>query len=89
MAVYVDDANIKWNGMLISHLIADDINELHEVALTIGLKENWFQKKKYPHYDISFEKKKLAIKMGVIEISKKDVIRILKGQKPKIQLNLL
>lgn len=89
MAVYVDDSKMEWNGMVLCHLIADDIYELHDLAMSIGLKVCWFQNKKHPHYDISLEKKQLAIKKGAIEISRKDAIRILKGQQPKVQLNLL
>ncbi|MFZ1343591.1 DUF4031 domain-containing protein [Thiothrix eikelboomii] len=88
MAVYVDDSKIKWNGMIMCHLIADDIVELHSLAISIGLEVNWFQNKKYPHYDISLEKKKMAIKKGAIEIAKKDAIKMLNGQQFNIQLNL-
>lgn len=89
MAVYVDSANILWHGMIVSHLIADDLDELHTLAIAIGLKKEWFQDKVYPHYDVNLEKKKLAIKMGALEVTSKDIIRISKGKSAKIQLHLL
>ena len=88
MAIYVDDANICWNGMVLSHLVADDLDELHFLAMTIGLKKEWFQCKRYPHYDVCLEKKKLAIKLGAVEIESKDIIRILNNKPAKIQLTL-
>ena len=47
------------------HLTSKDIKELHNFALKIGLKREWFHNHKFvPHYDVSQAKQKLAIKNG-------------------------
>jgi Protein of unknown function (DUF4031) len=38
MAVYVDAAIWKWKGLKWCHLLAEDIDELHRFALSIGVK---------------------------------------------------
>jgi len=47
--------NKKWPYSESTHLIADDVEELHLFASRIGLKRNWFQQgdgiSKLPHYD--------------------------------------
>lgn len=54
MAIYVDDEQIPWRGKLWCHLVADSLAELHEFAISIGLKRAWFQAKSvYPHYDVT------------------------------------
>jgi hypothetical protein len=62
--IYIDDARIPYRGMLMSHLIADDLEELHSFAQKLGLKREWFQDKRVPHYDVSDGKRKLAIRLG-------------------------
>jgi hypothetical protein len=51
-------------------MVADDINELHEMANKIGLKRSWFQDgSSHPHYDICLSKKQLAISFGAKAIT--------------------
>ena len=76
MAVYVDNYKGHFCGMVMSHMTADTLEELHDMAKKIGLKRSWFQNhKKYPHYDVSQSKRKEAIEMGAIEESAHDMIR--------------
>ena len=51
------------------HMIADTLDELHEMAGRIGLKRAWFQNHgSTPHYDIGTERiRALAIKFGAID----------------------
>src|SRR4028119_2254637 len=45
-----------------------NLQELHEVALAIGLKRSYFQNRPgFPHYDLTPSKRKLAIEQGAIE----------------------
>jgi hypothetical protein len=70
MAVYVDNMQIPWRGMVMSHMMADELEELHEMADRIGLKRAWFQaypEHSIPHYDVHETKRQLAIKLGAIE----------------------
>ena len=69
MAVYVDDAEIKYGRMIMSHMLADTPGELHSMADEIGIQRKWYQgpdKASTPHYDISLSKRALAIKAGAV-----------------------
>ena len=57
----------KWPYSFASHLFADDIEELHCFAKSIGLKRSWFQARSImPHYDITQNKRRQAIKAGAV-----------------------
>ena len=46
------------------------------MANSIGIKRKWFQNDLlHPHYDISKSKKQLAISLGAVEVSDKELIR--------------
>lgn len=68
MAVYVDRL-FKVEQQCWCHMICDgDLFELHEMAERIGLKREWFQVARVPHYDLVPSKRALALKGGAIEI---------------------
>lgn len=72
MAVYVDDMNVQYGRMKMSHLLADSDSELHAMAAKIGVNRKWWQspeKTSGSHYDIALSKKALAIEYGAIEIT--------------------
>ena len=74
MPVYVDNAQLPFRDMLMSHMTADTLDELHEMADRIGMQRRWFQKPpkaSYPHYDIPDERRFLAIKYGTIPIGRR------------------
>ncbi len=75
MAVYIDNAQHKFGRMKMSHMMADTLEELHDMAQIIGLKREWFQDKRYPHYDVSKAKRREAIEHGAIPCSSKDLVR--------------
>jgi hypothetical protein len=72
MSVYVDPI-AKWGGSdtfhwkSSCHMYADTLAELHKMAISIGLKREWFQDKKMPHYDLVPAKRVLAVRKGAIE----------------------
>lgn len=74
MTVYVDDmykhAHGKLKQMKMSHMIADQDEELHFMATKIGMKKSWHQG---DHYDISLSKRKMAIELGAISVSQKQI----------------
>ncbi len=80
MSIYVDepqtyDTKLKYKTW--SHMTTDgSIEELHVIALKIGLKRTWFQDKSIPHYDIVPSKRKLAIELGAIPVTTIELIRI-------------
>lgn len=72
MSVYVDRVKIPYRGMVMCHMVADTIEELHSMADLIGVNRKWFQspdKARHPHYDICQAKKALALKFGAVETS--------------------
>lgn len=65
MTVYVDDMYKiplgRFGRMKMSHMIATTDEELHEMAQRLGLRREWHQG---DHYDVSMEKRELAIRYG-------------------------
>lgn len=77
MAVYVDDARIRWRGREWSHLVADSPDELHAAARRLGLRREWAQEKgRTLHYDLPEALRIRAIELGIAEsISWRDLAR--------------
>ena len=59
MRVFVDSAKLPYGRMLMSHMLADTLEELHDMADPIGIARKWFQPTSTPHYDICQEKRRL------------------------------
>lgn len=66
--IYVDDYKGKFRNMIMCHMLADSLEELHEFAQKLGMKREWFQDGSAPHYDLSKERRALALKLGAIEV---------------------
>ena len=79
--VYVDDSKIPFGRMLMSHMVADNVDELHAMADKIGLKRKWFQNKRIPHYDVCQSKKRLAIGHGAVQVTAVELVNITRGEK--------
>lgn len=84
MTVYVDDL-LNWGGSKSfpwkwsCHMYADDIEELHQFAVRIGMKRVWFQDHpRLPHYDLTEKRRKKAIRLGAIEETTREMVRRLK-----------
>lgn len=72
MTVYVDDFDIPYGRMKLSHMLADTDEELHEMARRIGVARRWWQspeKTSGSHYDIALSKKALALQAGAVAIT--------------------
>jgi hypothetical protein len=67
--VYVDDMNLPWRGMIMSHMIADTLEELHDMAERLGVRKHFQDKPGQPHYDICLSNKQRAIKLGAVQIT--------------------
>lgn len=72
--VYVDDAFIPYGRMKMSHMIADSEIELHAMAVKIGVDRKHFQCANYPHYDICKSKRAIAVKLGAVEITTRQLV---------------
>jgi hypothetical protein len=53
-----------------------DVSELHAFAIRIGIKRNWFQDGRFPHYDLTENMRRRALKAGAIDISNVDLVRL-------------
>lgn len=72
MTVYVDDMRARFGRLVMCHMMADTLDELHEMADRIGVSRKWFQgppKHHYPHYDIALSKRSLAIQAGAQQVT--------------------
>ena len=67
----------KWKDG--GHLFGTDLNELHAFAEQLGLKRDWYQGKQFPHYDLTKNKRRMAIENGATQLAPgvipEDVIR--------------
>ena len=75
--IYIDKAG---------HLVTDsNLEELHEFAEKIGLKQEWFQNtqnKNHPHYDLTTQNMiEKAIENGANLVSSKEIVCILQDRK--------
>ena len=75
--VYVGTREYKLGRMIMSHMAADTLNELHQMAHSIGIDLKWFQDKpNKPHQDICKTKKVLAIQNGAKLVDDKEIIKM-------------
>lgn len=84
MTVYVDDAIHLWRGKLWCHLFSDNLDELHQFAAHLGLQRSWFQeppRASWCHYDITANKRRIAIGLGATEASFWKTLEVAHGKK--------
>jgi len=80
MAVYVDESQWPFGRMIMCHMVADTLDELHEMAESIGIRRKWFQDKpRFPHYDISKSKREIAVSNGAMEITARELVMHTEG----------
>lgn len=85
MSVYVDDMFAPYRRMLMCHMVADTVDELHEMADKIGIARKWFQG---DHYDICKAKRELAIRFGAKAVSRMELGRIVVAQRRAVREKL-
>ena len=79
LGVYVDNLrDYGWRHGPSCHLIADEIEELIEFAVAMGMREEWFQAKSTPHFDLTVQGRELAVQNGAIELSQRELVRKLR-----------
>lgn len=77
--VYVDPLiscipNAKWKWGKSCHMFADSIDELHAFAESMGLKRQWFQDGRFPHYDLTEPKRIQAVGFGAKELDRREAV---------------
>jgi hypothetical protein len=76
--VYVDACVWPFGRMMMCHMMADNVSDLHAMADKIGIARRWFQNARYPHYDICKSKRALAVQFGAVEIDRHQFVAIAK-----------
>lgn len=64
MAVYLDNSRNRYGRMVMCHMTADTLPELHAMANRIGMQRSWFQAWPRPHYDVCLERRRKAVEAG-------------------------
>ncbi len=88
MPVYIDHAYLPFGRMKMCHMIADTLEELHQMALAIGMKIDWFQPTSFPHYDVCKKRRSKALELGAIEVTRKELalhMRRLRKRKESVE----
>ncbi len=78
MTVYVDKACNAFGRWSMCHMLADDIGELHAMALAIGMKREWFQPLSFPHYDVALGRRAAAVRLGAVELERQGVAALMR-----------
>lgn len=78
MAVYVDELKsyplAQWRHGKACHMIADSVDELKAFAVSIGMREEWFQPLSSPHFDLTEELRARAVEAGAIELERRPFV---------------
>lgn len=74
--VYVDDARHPYGRMVMGHMLADTLVELHAMALAIGMRRAWFQPHSFPHYDVSLERRAAAVALGAVRVDRRGIVAV-------------
>ena len=88
MTVYIDPPTWPGHGRLWSHLVSDtSFEELHAFAEQLGVPRRAFER---DHYDIPSHRYADVVAAGAVEVSSRDVVRLLNGaglRRPKGRWN--
>lgn len=78
MTVYLDGSRNRFRRMIMCHMIADTLDELHDMAGRIGMRREWFQDRRVPHYDVSLERRALAITCGAVVLDRSKFVQVMR-----------
>jgi Protein of unknown function (DUF4031) len=79
--VYVDAPIWEWLGLKWSHLLADDIDDLHRFAARLGIHRVSYQgppRTSVPHYDLTAYERQRAIALGAIACNREEIVAIVR-----------
>jgi hypothetical protein len=93
MTIYVD-ALEEWGWKMPDrtvsscHMFTDTVSldERHAFALRIGMKRQWFQLSRVaPHYDLTRSRRDAAVRLGAIEVDRREASRIWRERRALVQ----
>lgn len=78
--IFIGTRKYKYGRMVLSHMCANTLGELHAMAELLGLKKDWFQNTpgKIPHYDVCQLKKQLALNNGARLVNDRTLVLMYK-----------
>lgn len=76
MTVYVDAPRHPLGQMIMCHMAADSLDELHAMAERLGLRRHFQDQPGRPHYDICKKNRARAIAAGAVEVSSRTLLTI-------------
>jgi hypothetical protein len=88
MAVYVDEIRehggsktFRWPRSC--HMYADTLEELHAMAVAIGMMRAWFQGERadFPHYDLVPARRLNAIQLGALQKDKYHAVEFARSRR--------
>lgn len=75
MTIYIDRSRHRLGRMIMCHMAADSLTELHAMADILGVRR-WFQDKPgAPHYDICKATRARALRLGAVEVSSRALLQ--------------
>jgi hypothetical protein len=89
VALYVDDAIWRWQGLQWAHLLADGIDELHRFAADLGINRLSYQgppRTSVPHYDLTAYERRRAIAQGAIACGHHEIVAVLRRARSEVRL---
>lgn len=79
MGCYVDPPSARLGRMIMCHLIADTLEELHAMADRIGIDRKHYQSEaSFPHYDICKSKRILAVEAGAKMVNRRQLVEVMR-----------
>lgn len=78
MPVYVDQARNPFRGMLMCHMVADTMDELHAMAAAIGMPRRAYQPRSFPHYDVPLDRRAYAVALGAVEVDRRGIVAVMR-----------
>jgi hypothetical protein len=76
MTVYVDTPRHPLGRMLMCHMAADSLAELHAMAQHLGVRRHFQNKPGRPHYDICKANRARAVAAGAIEVDSRRILAV-------------
>lgn len=68
----------RWRWRQSAHMVADTLGELHSAAIAIGLRVAWFQRRSFPHYDLTAARHARALELGAKLVDRRELVAIMR-----------